>query len=181
MLEGSNYSTWEIRMKDIFTLKKLWKVVSGVISKPGASSPPTPAELRAQEQFEDVDQEVVTMICMSVNDDCLSHVKDATTSKQACDNLKVIYDTGNESQVLYLRNELYGMKMSEGDLVTSHIAQIKNLKEQLTIVGEVVRPKELIHITLNSLSHSYEMFVTGLTTTSRVSTIIFEELCGMLL
>eukprot|EP01018_Ginkgo_biloba_P030352 Gb_38678 [translate_table: standard] len=150
----------------------------GVTQKLGASTPPTPAELKTQDQFDDVDQEALTMICMSMSDDCLSHVKDATTSKKAWDSLKSIYETMNESRVLYLRNELFGMRMFERDLITSHIARIKNLKEQLIVVGESIRPKELVHITLNNLPRSYKMFATDLTTTSRVSTITFEELSG---
>eukprot|EP01018_Ginkgo_biloba_P015556 Gb_19842 [translate_table: standard] len=168
-------------MKDIFTLKKLWKVVSGATQKPRASSPPTPVELKAQEQVDDVDKQDLTMIRMSVSDDRLSHVKDAMTSKQPWDSLKSIIEIMNESRVLYLRNELYQMRMSKGDSITNHIARIKYLKAQLNVVGELVRPKELVPITLNNLPNSYEMFVTSLTTTSRVSTITFEELCGMLL
>jgi len=71
--------------------------------------------------------------------------------------------------------------MSEGDTITNHIAHIKNLKEQLVAVGEAVASGEPVHVTLNSLPCSYDMFVTGLTTASRVSTITFDELGGMLL
>eukprot|EP01018_Ginkgo_biloba_P035506 Gb_15115 [translate_table: standard] len=121
-LDSSNYSIWKTRMKDIFILKKLWKVVFGVAQKPKASTPPTPDESKAQEQFDDGDQEPLTMIQMSMNDDYISHVKDVTTLKQAWDSLKAIYEIVNESWVLYLRNELYGMRMSKGDSITNHIA-----------------------------------------------------------
>eukprot|EP01018_Ginkgo_biloba_P009956 Gb_13937 [translate_table: standard] len=179
-LDGKNYSTWKIRMKDIFTMKKLWKIVDRTTQTPATSSALTLDELKAIEKWIDEDQEVLTIIKMAVTDDCLSHVKDATTTKQAWDNLKAIYETVNESQVLYLRNKLHALKMSQGESITAHIAHIQNLKEQLRSVGETVRPKELVHITSNSLPRSYEMLITELTKASRFSTLTFEELSGMM-
>jgi len=73
-LEGSNYSTWKIRMKEIFILKKLWGIIFGQEIQPTGL---TLIDLRQQEEYDGRNQDALTMIRMLVTDDVLSHVKDA--------------------------------------------------------------------------------------------------------
>lgn len=114
-------------------------------------------------------------------DNVVPLVRETKTSREAWVSWKKLFENVDDARKIYLRTWMYTTKMSEGQPITSYLADIKYLKEPLIAVDESITEKEMITVTIKGLLLSYQMFITGLTTAGRLATIGFEELRDMLL
>jgi hypothetical protein len=69
--------------------------------------------------------------------------------------------------------------MDGNESVSSFLGRIKEVKDKLGSIGEVVSSTDLVTITLNGMLEDYQMFIIGLTAREKPPT--FEELMGILL
>jgi len=60
------------------------------------------------------EREDLSIISMSVACDNIPHMQYAETFQEAGDVLKVLYKTSTTTRILYLRNQLYGMRIAKG-------------------------------------------------------------------
>jgi hypothetical protein len=80
---------------------------------------------------------------------------------------------------MFLKNELLGIKMDGNEYVSSFLGRIKEVKDNLGNIGEIISNTDLVTITLNGMLEDYQMFITGLP--AREKPLTFEELIGILL
>jgi hypothetical protein len=116
---------------------------------------------------------------MSVKDRILRHIRDATTSAATWTTLKALYETSNTNRILFLKTKLLGIKMDGNEYVSSFLGRIKEEKDKLINIGEIVSNIDLVTITLNGMLEDYHMFITGLAAREKPPT--FKELTGILL
>jgi hypothetical protein len=96
---------------------------------------------------------------MSVKD---SIIREATTSTATWTTLKALYETSNTNHILFLKTKLLGIKMDGNELVSSFLGHIKEVKDKLVNIGEIVSNTHLVTITLNGMLEDYHMFITCL-------------------
>lgn len=58
-----------------------------------------------------------------------------------------------------LNDKLHGTRMSKGVSVTSYLSRLTQVKDKLTVVGEIIVEEELVCIALNGFSNQWEVFV----------------------
>eukprot|EP01018_Ginkgo_biloba_P021897 Gb_19202 [translate_table: standard] len=133
-LNGKNYVIWKFKIFYILALKKLTKIVEGkepkLVVNPTQTATritsPTPtATGKDVEDWEDHDREALAIIGLSDADDLITHLQGKTSSTNAWQTLKDLYETKNETRVLYLRNLLYSFKMTVNDSISSHVQTFK--------------------------------------------------------
>jgi len=85
-----------------------------------------------------------------------------------------------ETQIafFFLKTKLLGIKMDGNEFVNSFFSRIKEVKDKLVNIGEIVSNTDFVTITLNGMLEDYHMFITCLTTREKPPT--FEELIGIL-
>jgi len=71
------------------------------------------------------------------------------------------------------------MGMNENETVAAFVARIKDVKDGLGKIGEVMSDFDLVSITLNEMRHEFQMFITGLATREKAPT--FDDLTRILL
>ena len=96
--------------------------------------------------------------------------------------LKNLYAQRNEARVVMLKCQLEETRMQEGESMDAFLTKIKNFKEQLLNIDEVISDNELVSKVLAELPDSYQ----GFATTIRLLTIgkesfNFHELISLLL
>jgi hypothetical protein len=116
---------------------------------------------------------------MSVKDNIIPHIRDATTSAATWTTLKTLYETSNTNRILFLKTKLLGIKMDGNESVSSFLGCIKEVKDKLVNIGETISNTDLVTITLNGMLEDYHMFIIGLAARQKPPT--FEELTGILL
>jgi hypothetical protein len=167
----------------------VWNIANGTEPKPvaatGATTPggaiavvggATAAQIQDWEKHKN---KAKVLLCMSIKDSIIPHIRDATTPAATWIALKALYETSNTNRILFLKTKLLGIKMDGNESVSSFLGRIKEVKDRLVNVGEIVSNTDLVTITLNGMLEDYHMFITGLTAREKPPT--FEELIGILL
>jgi hypothetical protein len=154
----------------------VWNIAKGTELKPDAAAGATATQIQDWEKREN---KAKVLLCMSVKDSIIPHIRDATTSAATWTALKTLYETSNTNHILFLKTKLLGIKMDGNESVSSFLGRIKEVKDKLVNIGETVSNTDLVTITLNGMLEDYHMFITGLAAREKPPT--FEELTGILL
>jgi hypothetical protein len=93
--------------------------------------------------------------------------------------LKALYETSNTNHILFSKTKLLGIKMDGNESLSSFLGRIKEVKDKLGNIGEIVSSTDLVTITLNGMLEDYQMLITGLA--AKEKSFTFEELTGILL
>ena len=178
-LDGTNYAMWSYMMKHVLVAKQLWNIVADVDRRPGssslshssnitdglssssidvASSPPTHEQLR----WDGKDAQAHALIALSVKRHIVPHIRSCSTSKQAWDSLASLYAVHNEAHVAYLRKQLENVCMAENDSVDMYVTCIKDFKEQLANIDDIISNVSLVSTLLKGLPESFQNFATTL-------------------
>ena len=87
--------------------------------------------------------------------------------------------TKNLSNKLYLKKQLYGLRMKEGTAVLEHLNFFNNVIGELLAVNVKTDEKDNVLILLNSFSQSYNHIIT--TILYGKETLILDEVTSTLL
>jgi hypothetical protein len=175
-LDGSNFINWKFKMQTLMEGYGVWNIAKGTELKPDAAAGATTTQIQDWEKREN---KAKVLLCMSVKDSIIPHIREATTSAATWTTLKALYETSNTNRILFLKTKLLGIKMDGNESVSSFLGRIKEVKDKLVNIGETVSNTDLVTITLNGMLEDYHMFITGLAAREKPPT--FEELTGILL
>jgi hypothetical protein len=126
----------------------VWNIAKRTKVKPDAATSATTAQVQDWEKREN---KAKVLLCMSVKDSIIPHIRKATTSTTTWTMLKALYETSNKNCILFLKTKLLGIKMDENESVSSFLGHIKEVKDKLVNIGETVSNTDLVTITLNGM------------------------------
>jgi hypothetical protein len=175
-LDGSNFINWKFKMQTLMEGYGVWNIANGTELKPNVAAGVTSTQIQ---DWEKCKNKAKVLLSMSVKDNIIPHIRDATTSTETWIALKALYETSNTNRILFLKTKLLGIKMDGNESVSSFLGRIKEVKDKLVNIGEIVSNTDLVTITLNGMLEDYHMFITGLEAREKPPT--FEELTGILL
>ncbi|KAH9315017.1 hypothetical protein KI387_023644, partial [Taxus chinensis] len=117
--------------------------------------------------FEDYDKrhkEALLLLKLSVSDDMIPEVRNATVASTLWTSLKDKYQTLEKSRVLYLKNMLFFVKLEEGGSLSKHLLRMKDLRDQLSSINKKVDNDDMVALVLNNLPSSdwYVSFTTNI-------------------
>lgn len=93
---------------------------------------------------------------MSVNDDFVGLMSENDDSAHVWHVLERKFQSTDQRQILLLSQQLHSFKMMEEVSITHYIQKARELKNKLSLMGEVVLDKTKALIVLNGLTQSYE-------------------------
>ncbi|XP_068994064.1 uncharacterized protein [Neodiprion pinetum] len=80
------------------------------------------------------------------------------TAKEMWDALSRVHEQKSESNKLMLMSQLYEYRMSPGDSIMEHVANVQNMAARVIDVGERVSDATIMAKVLGSLSPKYAAF-----------------------
>ena len=80
---------------------------------------------------------------------------------------------------MFLKRNILCINMEENEIVASFISWIKDLKNKLADMSEIVEDADFVMITMNGMIDDYQMFITRISVREKVPK--FEELTGILM
>jgi hypothetical protein len=96
-----------------------------------------------------------------VKDHLILHVVEKQSAKEMFKDLVDLFHSDNLNRKMILRNKLISIQMSRYENVISYFMRITLTRDQLAAIGEKVDDVELVNVTLNGFTKSWESFVKG--------------------
>ena len=87
----------------------------------------------------------------SIKDSLIPYVSKLETAKEIYEKLVELFFVSTVGEVISLRQELYKMKLSREEGITSYFMRISEIRDQLQEMGEVMSDNEMTIVVLNSL------------------------------
>ena len=136
-----------------------------------SSTPPTQEQLR----WDGKDAQAHALIAL--------YMKRIIPHILSWDTLASLYVVCNEARVAYLRKQLEDVYMTENELVDVYVTHIKDVKEKLANIDEIILNTSLISMLLKRLLESFQIFATTIRLFSKGNTDIyaFDEVVVSLL
>ena len=153
-LHGTNYESWKTKMICTVRFNELWDYVTG-------------EKQRSKENAETLktkDEKALELITLCLHTNQYSHVKNATTSKEAWDNLKKMYESNGPMLRHMVFKQLFRMKESPNQGMAEYINDFMTKIDKL-VEAELEFPEDITGIMLlNSLTSEYETFCIAIET-----------------
>ncbi|CAA7036386.1 unnamed protein product [Microthlaspi erraticum] len=115
------------------------------------------------DEWTDMQEQAISTIRLCLLEDVMLQVEDLTTCKEIWEKLENLYMSKSLSSKLYLKQSLYGLKMSEGSDLMQHVHGFNQIVGDLARVCVKVEDEDKAMILLCSLPPSYETLLTALT------------------
>jgi len=113
----------------------VWNIAKGTEVKPDATAGATTTQIQDWEKHKN---KAKVLLHMSVKDNIIPHIREATTFVETWTMLKALYETSNTNHILFLKTKLLGIKMDGNESISSFLGRIKEVKENLVNIGETV-------------------------------------------
>jgi hypothetical protein len=151
-LDGiSNYLQWKVRMSAILRENKIWSFISTIVVPS--------ADHIALDLHEVKEAKAQRLILDGMKDHLIPHLAEKKTAKEKWDALKNLYKSKNENRKMALKDKLRDTKMGKGEIVSSYLTRVAQVKDELAAVGEVISDSELVRIALKDFTKEWEVFV----------------------
>ena len=143
-----NFTFWQRKMKNILIQQKVHVALK---EKPTTMK---------DEDWEEKCEIAKSSIELHLADNVLLHIGEKMTAKEAWDKLESTYMGKTISNKLLLKEQLFSLKMEEGDDLHDHISKFQNCIINLEKVGSKMDDEDTAMMLLQSLPPSFKHFKT---------------------
>lgn len=166
-----NFPLWQSRVKDLLGQQGLLRTIKTDAVKPAKVDADDWAEMQIR---------AASTIRLSLADQVLYHVMDEESPSAIWETLEEQFLNKTAPNKLYLKQELYRMRMQEGANLTEHINTFNRVVSDLERIGSKVEDEDKALLMLVSLPKSYKSLMVTLTygkssiTSSEVQTALLS-------
>jgi hypothetical protein len=167
----SNFALWKLKVRDLLVQQGLHKALDGATKKPATMT---------TSDWEDLDARALSTIRLCLADEVLFNIVEETTASGLWEKLEKLYMTKSLTNRIYLKRQLYSLRMKEGSKVAEHLNVFNTLICQLTDMEVKIQEEDKAITLLCSLPESWDHFVTSISL-STADSLKFESVVGALL
>lgn len=168
-LNPDNYFTWKYKMEMYLRKEKCWSAITNDrpvvpdLAENAANRALVTAGETALATFLEKDEQAHSLIGPCVEDSQLVHIRTKTTAKEAWVTLREYHQRNTLGNKVTLMRKICGLKLAEKGNVETHLAELANLFQKLTDLGEnQLNENWKVAITLSSLPVSYDSLISAL-------------------
>jgi len=151
-LNNLNYQTWKFKVELLLIKEDLWDVVAKEVPDPVTAT------------WQTKDGKARATIGLLVEDNQLHLIRKQTTAKGSWQTLQKYHEKATLSSKVNLLRKLCALKLTEHGDMENHLAEMENLIDQLTSLGEQLAEHLSVAFFLSSLPESYGTLITALET-----------------
>ena len=147
-----DFGTWKMKMEAVLKKEKTYKIVS---------APEKLKDLEA-DVLEEMEDEALTTIQLSLSDEVLREFSDKKTAKELWDALSIAYQDKSLTNRIILQQQLYSFKMKPGSDLMEHVDALTTLVMNLKAADVDITDEAQAVILLCSLPKEYTAFVNSM-------------------
>lgn len=83
----------------------------------------------------------------------ISYIAELETSKEIYDKMAELFSKSTIEKIISLRSDLYKLKVSKDEWISSCLSKASQIKRKLQDLGEMVSDNEMIFVILNTLTN----------------------------
>jgi hypothetical protein len=153
----SNFELWKLKMQDLLVQQGLKKALARNLKKPTAMK---------NEEWEDLDENSLSIIRLCMVDDVLFNIVGEDTTSGLWSKLESLYMTKSLMRRIYLKRQLYSLRMKEGTKTVDHLNTFNTLIIQLTSMEVKFEDEDKAITLLCSLPDSWDNLLTSISFSS---------------
>lgn len=143
-----NYNTWKYFMQKYLEYDDLWEITNG-----------------SKQQADEVKNRLaLCKIALMVESNCIPHIRDAKTSKEAWNKLQAAYEDRGLTRRLRLLKKLFAIKLENHNTIESYITEIMLISQKLGDISSPIDDEFLAVIMLSGLTTKYDSMVMAMET-----------------
>jgi hypothetical protein len=154
-LDGaSNYVQWKYRMKNALQESKVWDIVEKKTTIP---RDPKDKELHYALQIR-----AQRILLDGVKDHLIPNIGEKKTAHEMWSHLKGLFEAKHKSKIMALKERLQHTKMTKGEGVTTYLTKVKQLLDELLVVGVNLSPTEIVRSALRGFPKEWDHYISGI-------------------
>ena len=153
-LNGKNYATWKIQLRMTLLKEGLWGIVNGSVDVPNDTA--------ALHKYRAKKDRALAIIVLAVEPSLLYLLGDPQEPQLVWEKLQQQFQRKSWCNKLVLRRKLYNLKLKTDGDIQSHIKQMLEIFDELSIIGDPMEEEDRVVHVLASLPEPFEMLVTAL-------------------
>ena len=152
-----NYFSWTVKLLDILRDLGIENHVDDASAKcPSVGGSVTQADV---DKWKKNDSRALTQIRVRVTENIITYVRQATTAKEAWDNLKKTFGTRGALGIITARRKLFRAECAEGNDIEAHIRTLKTTADELAALDAPLSDFDLCSAILESLPPSFDPLI----------------------
>ena len=167
----NNVVLWKLKVRDLLVQQRLHKALDGANKKPTSMT---------DSDWEDLNAQALSTIKLCLADEVLFNIVEENTAAGLWEKLEKLYMTKSLTNRIYLKRQLYSVRMKEGTKVAKHLNVFNTLICQLSYREVKIQEEDKAITLLCSLPKSWDHFVTSISL-SIANSLKFESIVGALL
>ena len=180
-LKAHNWMPWKRQMLAVLRDQGLDKYLED--DAPIVSDSTKADEVKALQKWKEGDRKTQARIELAISDSEMVHVMGAKTAKEMWKQLSTVKESRGQMGMLAARRRLMRTTAEEGFNMADHIATLRQIQEELHVMGNVVTDEDFAMILVTSLPESWDTFTTTFfrSRSNQTSKIQSQELVGILI
>jgi hypothetical protein len=167
----NNFEIWKVKMHDLLVQQGVVKAFLGKAKQPASIT---------DEDWDEMDARALSSIRLCLADDVLFNIVTEKTAAGLWSKLESLYMMKSLTSRIFLKIQLYSLRMKEGTKIVDHLNTFNTLLVQLNSMGVKFESEDKAITLLCSLPASWDHFVTSISFSS-IETIEFDDIVGALL
>ncbi|KAK8936753.1 hypothetical protein KSP39_PZI011993 [Platanthera zijinensis] len=164
-----DFGLWQKRIKAVLVQQGLHKALLGKEK----------AKVKDDDEWDELDLKAISTIQLCLADEVMYNVVEAETTADLWKKLEELYMSKSLTNKLYIKKQLYSLRMSEGTQLLNHMNMFNKLVSQLRSMDVKVEEEDQALLLLSSLPRPFDHLVT--TILYGKDTLKMEEVVTMLL
>jgi hypothetical protein len=97
-----------------------------------------------------------------VKDHLIHHIGEKNTAYEMWTILKSMFEAKHESIIMALKERLQHTRMSKGEGVAAYLTKVKQMIDELIVVGVKLSPAEIVRSALKGFPKEWDPFIAGI-------------------
>lgn len=161
---GTNYSSWSVKVTNLLERLDAWKQVSGAAPRPGEVEGVNEAHVSA---WDKKDKEIIGLLYELVEDSLIPSLKNQRTSAALWKHLRELHSTTSGVGLWQLKKQFFTMRMEARETMSSYISRVDAVEAALVEAGETVSVSDYVFVVCEGLPSEYRMVVSILQSRGR--------------